>query len=196
MLIAGGSPTHHFGKSLQELSQHGFEDVANVLRPVVKRAWLQVRPDTVLDTLNQAYKIATTGRPGPVFIYLPLDILQVEVEPEREIVAPRGVTSRLRPDEASINEVVKLLGEAERPVLVAGGGIGHSPGGISALQIFCGASANSRRHDTDRQGRTLRRQPALPWPCWSLRKCRRSVGDAPIGSCSGHRSEVRGRSHQ
>jgi acetolactate synthase I/II/III large subunit len=136
MLIAGGSPTHHFGKSLQELSQHGFEDVANVLRPVVKRAWLQVRPDTVLDTLNQAYKIATTGRPGPVFIYLPLDILQVEVEPEREIVAPRGVTSRLRPDEDSITAVVKLLGEAERPVLVAGGGVGHSPGGIAALQSF------------------------------------------------------------
>lgn len=135
MLIAGGSPTHHFGKSLQELSQHGFEDVVNVLRPVVKRAWLQVRPDTVLDTFNQAYKLATTGRPGPVFIYLPLDILQVEVEPVREISAPKGVTSRMRADEPSIREVIRLLGEAERPVVVAGGGVA-SAGGSAALRKF------------------------------------------------------------
>ena len=80
MLLAAGSPTHHIGKSFQELTQHGFEDVVNVFRPIAKKAWYQVRPDTVLDTLNQAYKVATSGRPGPVFIYLPLDILLAEVE--------------------------------------------------------------------------------------------------------------------
>ena len=70
---------------MQELTQHGFEDVVNVMRPMVKRAWFQVRPDTVIDTLNQAYKIATTGRPGPVFVQLPLDILLAEVEGEIRI---------------------------------------------------------------------------------------------------------------
>ena len=110
MVIGGGGPTHHLGKSMQELTQHGFEDVVNVLRPVVKRAWYQVRPDTVMDTLNQAYKIATTGRPGPVFVYLPLDVVLAEVEGEVRI--PKGVTSRLRPDAQSIDEVVGLL---ERP---------------------------------------------------------------------------------
>jgi acetolactate synthase I/II/III large subunit len=133
MLIAAGSPTHHIGKSFQELTQHGFEDVVNVFRPIAKKAWYQVRPDTVLDTLNQAYKVATSGRPGPVFIYLPIDILLTEVKVERAISAPRAVTSRIRADEQSIGEVVRLLDNAERPLLVAGGGVAMSPGGSSAL---------------------------------------------------------------
>jgi acetolactate synthase I/II/III large subunit len=141
MLLAGGTPTHHFGKSMQELSQHGFEDVVSVVRPVVKRAWLQIRPDTMLDTLNQAYKIATTGRPGPVFVYIPLDILLAEVETSNGGVrVPRAVTSKLRPDEESIAKVVHLLDEAERPLIVAGGGVALSPGGAEALQAFVEAT--------------------------------------------------------
>jgi acetolactate synthase-1/2/3 large subunit len=132
MLIAGGGPTHHLGKSMQELTQHGFEDVVSVFRPVVKRAWYQVRPDTVMDTLNQAYKLATTGRPGPVLIYLPMDVVLAEVE--GEVRAPRAVTSRLRPDAESIDAVVALLGEAERPLIVAGGGVALSRGGSAALK--------------------------------------------------------------
>ncbi len=136
MLLAAGSPTHHIGKSFQELTQHGFEDVVNVFRPIAKKAWYQVRPDTVVDTLNQAYKVATSGRPGPVFIYLPLDILLAEVDVEHGIRPHRAVTSRLRADEPSIGEIVRLLGEAERPLLVAGGGVAMSPGASAALQAL------------------------------------------------------------
>jgi acetolactate synthase-1/2/3 large subunit len=68
-----------------------------------------------------------------VFIYLPLDIQQVEVEPEHPISAPRGVTSRLRADEASIRQTAELLRNAERPVVVAGGGIAYSPGAQESL---------------------------------------------------------------
>lgn len=134
MLIAGGGPTHHLGKSMQELSHHGFEDVVNLLRPVVKRAWFQARPDTVLDTLNQAYKIALTGRPGPVFVYIPLDILLAEVE--GDVHAPRAVTSRMRADSESIDHVAELLREAKRPLVIAGGGVAHSPGGTESLRAF------------------------------------------------------------
>ncbi len=134
MVICGGGPTHHLGKSMQELTQHGFEDVVNVLRPVVKRAWFQVRPDTVMDTLNQAYKIAVTGRPGPVFVQLPLDVVLAEVEGEIRI--PKAVTSRMRPDAQSVADVVDLLEQAERPFVLAGGGIAHSPGAAAALKSF------------------------------------------------------------
>jgi acetolactate synthase I/II/III large subunit len=134
MVIGGGGPTHHLGKSMQELTQHGFEDVVNVMRPVVKRAWYQVRPDTVMDTLNQAYRIATTGRPGPVFVYLPLDVVLAEVEGEVRI--PKGVTSRMRPDEQSVAAVLDLLEQSERPMVVAGGGVAHSPGGSVALEAL------------------------------------------------------------
>lgn len=134
MLIAGGGPTHHLGKSMQEFSYHGFEDIVNLLRPVTKRAWFQVRPDTVIDTLNQAYKIALTGRPGPVFVYIPLDILYVEVE--GEVTAPRSVTSRMRADSESIDRVAELIRAAERPLVIAGGGVAYSPGGAKSLRAL------------------------------------------------------------
>ncbi|HEY5061644.1 MAG TPA: thiamine pyrophosphate-binding protein, partial [Gemmatimonadaceae bacterium] len=134
MLIAGGGPTHHLGKSMQEFSYHGFEDIVNLLRPVTKRAWFQVRPDTVIDTLNQAYKIALTGRPGPVFVYIPLDILYVEVE--GEVTAPRSVTSRMRADSESIDQVADLIRAAERPLVIAGGGVANSPGGAESLKAL------------------------------------------------------------
>src|SRR5262249_27335510 len=76
----------------------------------------------------------TTGRPGPVFVYIPLDVVLAEVEGEVRI--PQAVTSRLRPDQASIGAVVDLLEQAERPLLVAGGGVALSPGGSTALQTL------------------------------------------------------------
>lgn len=134
MLLAGGGPTHHLGKSMQEFSYHGFEDIVNLLRPVTKRSWFQVRPDTVIDTLNQAYKTALTGRPGPVFVYIPLDILWAEVE--GEVTAPRGVTSRQRADSTSIDAVADLIREAERPLVIAGGGVAFSSGGADSLKAL------------------------------------------------------------
>src|SRR5690606_1651572 len=79
LLIAGSGPTHFFGKGgFQEIYYHGFEDAVNVMRPVTKGAWLVVRPDNVIDVLNQAVNVALSGRPGPVFVQLPLDIQLAE----------------------------------------------------------------------------------------------------------------------
>jgi acetolactate synthase-1/2/3 large subunit len=60
----------------------------------------------------------------------------VLAEVEGEIRIPKGVTSKLRPDAHSIAEVVDLLERSERPLVLAGGGIAHSPGAASALQAF------------------------------------------------------------
>ena len=125
---------------------------------------IQVRPDTVLDTLNQAYKVATSGRPGPVFIYLPLDILLAEVEGEHAIRAPRAVTSRLRPDDQSITEVVGLLERGRAPLLLAGGGVAMSPGAQQRAQDARRADPDSGRDDADREGRDLRGASAVTRP--------------------------------
>jgi acetolactate synthase I/II/III large subunit len=123
MVIAGSGPTHFLGKGgMQEIYYSGFEDAISVFRPVTKGSWLLVRPDTVIEVLNQAYKIATSGRPGPVFVQLPIDVQQVPVTGEIEPPARRRPSSRLRPDAASMEETVRLLERAERPVLLAGGG--------------------------------------------------------------------------
>jgi acetolactate synthase I/II/III large subunit len=124
MVIAGCGPTHFFGKAgYQELFYHGAEDSAGVFKPITKGTFMLVRPDVVNDVFNQAHKLATTGRPGPVMIQLPLDVQQAELE--GEIVPPsrRTVHSRLGADIGSLRKVAELIGGAERPLLVAGGGV-------------------------------------------------------------------------
>jgi len=142
LLLAGAGSTHFYGKAgMQEIYYHGHEDAINVLRPVCKGVWIVNRPDTVIDTLNQAYKLAVTGRPGPVFVQLPYDIQLANVEGEVEAPSARAVSSRLRADSASIARAAELVRSAERPLLLAGGGVRLSEGAPDALRAL------SERHD-------------------------------------------------
>jgi acetolactate synthase-1/2/3 large subunit len=137
LVIAGAGSTHFFGKAgMQELYYKGHEDAVNVLRPVTKGVWIAVRPDTVIDTLNQAYKTAVTGRPGPVFVQLPFDIQLGEVEGEIEGALPRMAATRPRADRESVARAAELLRESTRPVVLAGGGVKHSPGADAAVRTF------------------------------------------------------------
>jgi acetolactate synthase-1/2/3 large subunit len=134
MVIAGSGPTHFFGRAgMQEVFYHGHEDAISVFRPVTKGAWIAVRPDTVIDTLNAAYKAATTGRPGPVFVQVPYDVQLAQVEGEVEAPVRRSVTSRLRADRDTIRRASELVSKAERPIILAGGGVAFSDGAPEAL---------------------------------------------------------------
>lgn len=128
LLLAGGSTTHFLGKGgMQEIFYHGHEDAVSIFRPVCKGTWMMVRPDTAIDILNYAYKVATSGRPGPVFVEIPFDIQLAGVEGEIESPAGRGPTlSRPRADADSVARIAKMIAEAERPLLLAGGGVPKS----------------------------------------------------------------------
>ena len=135
LVIAGSGPTHFLGKGgMQEIYYKGFEDAVSIMRPVTKGSWLVVRPDTVIEVLNQAYKLAVSGRPGPVFVQLPIDIQQGVIEGEIEPPSRRAVSSRSRPDRESMRRTVELIAAAERPVLLAGGGAAHSTGAPEAFR--------------------------------------------------------------
>src|SRR4051794_25465083 len=137
IVIAGSGPTHFLGKGgMQELYYKGFDDSVAVMRPVTKGAWLVVRPDTVIEVLNQAYKLAVSGRPGPVFVQLPIDVQQGVIEGEIEAPSRRAITSRSRPDRESMKRTVELIANAERPVLLAGGGAAHSTGAAESFRTI------------------------------------------------------------
>jgi acetolactate synthase-1/2/3 large subunit len=137
LVIAGAGSTHVMGKGgMQELYYKGFEDAVSVFRPVTKGSWMVIRPDTVIDVLNYAYKTAIDGRPGPVFVQVPFDVQLGTVElagDTLELPSTRTVSSRLRGDGASIAAVADLVRGAERPVILAGGGTKHSAGAAEAL---------------------------------------------------------------
>jgi acetolactate synthase-1/2/3 large subunit len=123
LLIGGGGSTHFLGKAgMQEMFYKGHEDSVSVFRPVTKGAWMCVRPDTVIDTLNHAYRTAVSGRPGPVYVQLPLDIQMGQVEGEIEPPSARSVTRTLRAGADDVSQAAKIVREAEKPILLVGGG--------------------------------------------------------------------------
>ena len=127
--LAGSGSTHFLGRAgMQEMYYHGFEDAVSVFRPITKGAWLIVRPDQVVDVLNTALKVATSGRPGPVFVQLPYDIQLAEVDGEIEAPSRRSAPAGLRAGLDQIDRVAELIAVAERPMLLAGGGVNRSAG--------------------------------------------------------------------
>lgn len=134
LLIAGAGSTHLYGKGgMQEMYYKGHEDAVNVFRPITKGSWLIQRPDTAIDIINHAYKVALSGRPGPVFVQVPFDIQLAEVFGHAESPSARISTSHRRADRDSVERTATLLLAAERPVLMAGGGCQRSPGSAAAL---------------------------------------------------------------
>ena len=137
LVLAGSGATHLIGKGgMQELFYAGHDDAVQVFRPVTKGSWLAIRPDTVIDVLNHALRVATSGRPGPVFVQLPLDVQLGEVEGFVEPPSARSLHSRPTVSEHDLDAAAALLRDAERPVLVAGGGLLRSAGGAEAVRAF------------------------------------------------------------
>lgn len=99
-------------------------DIVEIARPVTKWAVQVKEPAQLVWTFREAFRIAQEGRPGPVLIDLPLDVqtsgLQVDFDPARG--GPlRFETPEPRP--GAIRRAVEMILEAERPVLMPGGGV-------------------------------------------------------------------------
>ena len=135
LLIAGGTPTHFLGKAgMQEMWYHGHEDAVSVFRPITKGSWMVTRPDTAIDVLNHAMRIALSGRPGPVFVQIPSDIMSTEIVGEPEPPSARSVHHVVRADHQAVARAAELVRGAKRPMILAGGGLNLSPGSRDALK--------------------------------------------------------------
>jgi acetolactate synthase-1/2/3 large subunit len=99
-------------------------DITGITMPVTKHNFLVKDAADIVETVREAFHIARTGRPGPVLIDLPKDILNADVEyrwPER--VALPGYRPTTKGNNRQVTEAIKLILEAERPVLYVGGGV-------------------------------------------------------------------------
>ncbi|MDT7698548.1 MAG: tartronate-semialdehyde synthase [Pseudonocardiales bacterium] len=97
-------------------------DIATIAAPVTKLAMTVREPAQVPGALAQAFHLMRSGRPGPVLLDLPIDVQQAEIEFDAETYAPLAV-HRPAATRAQVEKVLDLLAGAERPVIVAGGGI-------------------------------------------------------------------------
>ncbi|PYM76484.1 MAG: acetolactate synthase [Candidatus Rokuibacteriota bacterium] len=129
--VGGTSPRIFFGMdAFQEVDQ------LSLYKPITKWATRILDAKRIPDVVATAFRQATSGRPGPVFLDLPGDVLGEVVE---ESAVPMPAHWRPAPrahgDPAAITEAIALLSRAERPLLIAGSGVWWSDAG-AALQSF------------------------------------------------------------
>jgi thiamine pyrophosphate-dependent acetolactate synthase large subunit-like protein len=129
--IGGTSPRVYFGMdAFQEVDQ------LSLYKPITKWATRILDAKRIPDVVATAFRQATSGRPGPVFLDLPGDVLG-EVVDESSVPMPAHwrPAPRAHGDPAAITEAIALLSRAERPLIIAGSGVWWSDAG-AALQTF------------------------------------------------------------
>ncbi|QJR80515.1 acetolactate synthase 3 large subunit [Alteromonas pelagimontana] len=133
VVLSGQVPSMHIGEdAFQET------DMVGCSRPIVKHSFLVKRAVDIPEAIAKAYYIANTGRPGPVVVDLPKDL--VNVQEEHPYVFPSSVAMRsYNPTERGhmkqIKKAVASLLKAERPVLYVGGGAVTSEASARVIEL-------------------------------------------------------------
>ena len=132
--LTGQVPTHMIGNdAFQEA------DTIGITRPCTKHNYLVKEVDGLCPTIREAYYVASAGRPGPVVVDLPKDVVMAkgsytEGPTPGNGIAHRSYRPQRTPDADAIKRTVELLAEARRPLFYAGGGvINAGPGAAESL---------------------------------------------------------------
>ena len=119
VVLTGQVPTHMIGgDAFQEA------DIIGITRPITKHSYLVTRTEDLARIVQEAFYIASTGRPGPVLIDLPKDVLAGKakyVRPDK--VDIRGYKPTTEGHQGQIKRVLSEIKKAKKPVIYAGGGI-------------------------------------------------------------------------
>ena len=97
-------------------------DIESIAKPVAKWAVTVREPALVPMVFQQAFHVMRSGRPGPVLVDLPIDVQLAEIEFDEETYAPLPVYKPAA-TQAQIDKAMAMILGAERPLIVAGGGI-------------------------------------------------------------------------
>ena len=135
--LTGQVPTHSANTSYM-IGRDAFQeaDIIGITTPITKYN-VQVKHASEIPTaVKSAFYIATTGRPGPTLIDLPKNTQTVKAEMDfSDNLKIRGYKPNTDPHPLQIKKAVKLLMKAERPMILAGGGVNLSGASEELLQI-------------------------------------------------------------
>jgi acetolactate synthase-1/2/3 large subunit len=141
-LMTGSVHTHMRGHGvLQELERRHVADFPRVLEPVVKEWWQPSRVDELPFVLHRAWNQMVSGRPGPILLDLPVDVLAESAEVTIPAPEHREARGAPRPAADDVERAAGLLRHARRPVIVAGGGAitANASAALTALAERLGA---------------------------------------------------------
>jgi len=143
VLIAGSVGTNMVERlDLQDMRQ------APVAEPMVKKALVCHSVDRIPDFIDQAFREARSGKPGPVYLELPVDVLSAV--PSKPLATPTTYQTARPVDLQRVDQVGNLIMESEKPIIIAGSGAWYSDAGaeltglIEATGIPVFTAANGR----------------------------------------------------
>jgi len=129
VLIAGCVGTESVEKlDLQDMRQ------APAIEPIVKKALVCHKTERIAEFLDMAYRIAITGRPGPVYLELPVDILKAEVE-DTTVKRLNNLTVSHPADPDQAEKMLEMLGQAQKPIVIAGSGAWYADAGEELVEF-------------------------------------------------------------
>jgi len=126
-----------------------------VIAPMVKKAWVCPLAERIPEFIDLAFRTAAAGRPGPVYLELPCDVLNAAVDPEKVKRMRSHVDSRpMDPDGAK--KILEMLRKAQSPVIIAGSGVWYADAGEAlrefaertGIPVFTGNSGRGTLSDT------------------------------------------------
>ena len=132
VVIAGDVEREHIGRD-----GHQAFDLVGIFKPVTYLARQVNQTERILEQLHDAFRTALSGKRGPVFLSIPPDLL-VNQTIDGEALPPatyRAIDGRIRGDAQAIQRAATLLAQAQRPLLLAGGGVIDADAGAEAVAL-------------------------------------------------------------
>ena len=119
VILTGQVPTQLIGNdAFQEV------DIVGITRPCTKHNYLVGRIEDLAKAVKEAFHIARSGRPGPVLIDLPKNIINSRIDyKEPDDVKLRSYNPTYNPNKKQLHKVIRLIHESQRPMIFAGGGV-------------------------------------------------------------------------
>jgi acetolactate synthase I/II/III large subunit len=125
VIFTGQVPTPLIGNdAFQEV------DIVGITRPCTKHNYLVKDVKSLAKTIKEAFYIASTGRPGPVLVDLPKDVMQAKTTYDYpETISMRSYNPNYLPNRKQVKKAARMISKAERPLIYAGGGVISSQAG-------------------------------------------------------------------
>ena len=101
-------------------------DITGITLPIVKHSYLVQDAKSLPRIIREAFHIASTGRPGPVLIDIPVDVTKEDMDYDPDAVPAMhlpGYKPNVKGHPKQIREAARVIAAAERPVIYAGGGV-------------------------------------------------------------------------